>query len=824
MTPTAKQPSEAAPPALGTVLRRLRRGRGLAQRDLLQPLHLGSHSAIVDYEAGRRIPPEAVIEAYERFFNLAPGTLARLREHALSERAAWEARLAGPARPTAIPGPAEVGRGGSESAADATGTAAASSHAPAPRSVPPARSAGSDETAPSARTGPPRQLPAAIEHFTGRIGELVRLDRLLRESDIAVPVVISAVNGMGGIGKTTLAVHWAHQARDSFPDGELYIDLQGFHPSGHPVSAQDAIGRFLTTLGVPEERMPSSLDGRTVLYRTLMADRRMLVLLDNARDAEQVRPLLPAAPHCRVLITSRSRLSGLAVREGMQRISLETLTLRDAVRLLRRTIGARAVAEPGATAALAELCARHPLSLCIAAERIADDKTMTVTDAVAVLSVAANRLSALSVDDDETTAIRAVFGWSYQTLPAPARRMFRLLGLHDGPDLPLAACAALAGLGEQECAAALARLTDSNLAEEYAPGRFRLHDLLRLFAHERAFEEEREQERTAASAGLIDWYLRSACAARVALDPHLPALEPPPARLTVAARQFTDASAALAWCELERQNLTAATLQAARHGLDEQGWKLPTALFPFFDRRKHFGDWITTHKAAAQCAHRLGDREAEGKVLCNLGSAYRPMRRFDEAVDCYERSIVLMREAGWRMGEAKVLGNLAATFADADRTQDAVTVGLESLALFKELDDAWGQALCLSNLGNSYARLGGFEEAMRCQTTALELFRELKDPRGAARAYNGIGTALARLGRPQEALAQIAESVRAFAETGDQHEQANALRDLAEVYRDLGRRHEAASSLREACRLFDLLGEHWMVAELRPELAAVAEQ
>lgn len=789
MTPTAKPPPEPVAPTLGTVLRRLRRGRGLAQRDLLQPLHLGSHSAIVDYEAGRRIPPEAVIEAYERFFNLAPGTLGKLREQALAERAEAEAD-----------GPEAV-------APTATGTVRFSQ----------------DQTAAArpVRASAPRQLPVAIEHFTGRTGELVRLDRLLRERDTAVPVIISAVNGMGGIGKTTLAVHWAHQARDSFPDGELYIDLQGFHPSGHPVSAEDAIGRFLTALGVPEERMPASLDGRTVLYRTLMADRRMLVLLDNARDAEQVRPLLPAAPYCRVLITSRSRLSGLAVREGLQRISLETLTLRDAVRLLRRTIGARAVAEPGATAALAELCARHPLSLCIAAEHIAADETMTVTDAVAVLSVASNRLSALSVDDDETAAVRAVFGWSYQTLPSPARRLFRLLGLHDGPDLPLAACAASAGLDEAQCAAALSRLTDSNLAEEHVPGRFRLHDLLRLFARERAVEEETQEDRAAATAGLIDWYLHSACAARVALDPHLPPLEPPPARLTAPARRFADAPDALSWCELERQNLTAATLQAARYALDEQGWKLPTALFPFFDRRKHFGDWIATHKAAAQCAHRLGDREAEGKVLCNLGSAFRPMRRFDEAVDYYERSIVLMREVGWRVGEAKVLGNLAATYADAERTHDSVTVGLQSLALFRELDDAWGQALCLSNLGNAYARLGQFEEAMRSQTTALDLFRELDDLRGAGRAVNGLGTALARLGRPKEALRHVAESVRAFAETGDVHEQATALRDLADVFRDLGRRDEAARSLREASRLFDALGEHWMVAELRPELDAL---
>jgi len=782
MTPVDTSPSEPVTPALGTVLRRLRRGRGLAQRDLLQPLHLGSHSAIVDYEAGRRIPPEAVIDAYERFFNLAPGSLVRLREHALAQRAEQEARLEEDARVTVGAGAADSGEIGAES------------------------------------RKPPHLLPSAIEHFTGRTGELTHLDRLLRGTVAAAPVVISAVSGMGGIGKTTLAVHWAHQARDSFPDGELYIDLQGFHPSGRPVAAEDAIGRFLIALGVPEDRMPAALEGRTALYRTLLADRSMLVLLDNARDAEQVRPLLPASPQCKVLITSRSRLSGLAVREGVQRISLDILSLRDAVRLLRRTIGERATAEPGATAALAELCARHPLSLRIAAERIASDESTTITDAVGQLSSATNRLNALAVEDDDTAAIRVVFSWSYQTLPSPARRLFRLLGLHDGPDLGLAACAAMAGLGLDECADVISLLLDSNLAEEHAPGRYRLHDLLRLFAHECALAQEPDASRAEAVERLTLWYLHSACAARVSLDPHLPPLEPPSADLSAPPLGFDDEAAALAWCELERPNLTAVALAAPGYDLYEAGWKLPTALYPFFDWRKHFADWIATHKSGAECAHLAGDPEAEGKVLCNLGSAYRPMRRFDEAVDCYQRAHALFRQVGWRTGEGKVLGNLAATYADANRTQEAIAAGLAALELFKELGDEWGQTLCLTNLGNAYVTLGEYDQALHSQRLALEFFRRLSDERGAARAVKGIGTALARLGRPTEALPHLSEAIQAFADAGDQHEQGHALVDLAETYRALNEPAQAARCLREATALFEELGEHWMVAELKPRL------
>ncbi len=791
---TPHPPSEPMAAKLGPVLRRLRRSRGLAQRDLLQPLHLGSHSAIVEYEAGRRIPGENVIEGYERFFNLAPGTLGRLRDQALAERADSDEESAGEA-------------GEAQSASESREVAVRS-----------ADDASGDASGPAPLI--PRQLPPATEHFTGRLGELVRLDRLLRESDTAMPVVISAVNGMGGIGKTTLAVYWAHQARDSFPDGELYVDLQGFHPSGRPVTADDALGRFLTVLGVPEERMPTALDGRVALYRTLMAERAMLVLLDNARDADHIRPLLPAAPRCRVLITSRSRLSGLAVHEGVQRISLETLALRDAIRLLRRTIGQRAAAEPGATAALAELCARHPLSLRIVAERIGGDDDTTVTDAVAQLSVDANRLSALAVEDDDSAAIRAVFGWSYKTLAPPARRLFRLLGLHDGPDITLGACSALADLAEKDCAPLLARLIELHLAEEPRPGRYRVHDLLRLFARERAVEEVPEDERTAAIARLVGWYLHSACAARVALDPHLPPLEPPAATFAAAAAGFDDKSPALGWYDVERPNLVAAAFLAHAHGLNVHGWQLPIALFPFFDRRKFFEDWVATHKTGAECARLAGDAEAEGKVLCNLGSAYRPLRRFAEAVECYERVGELFRSTGWRLGEGKVLGNLAAMYTDAGQFPEAVSSGLAALDVFRELDDDWGQALCLSNLGNVYAQLDEFDEAMRMQAESLELFRRLEDPRGAGRAVNGLGTALARLGQPEQALPHLKESVEIFAEVGDHHEHANALVGLAEAYTALGRPAQAAQCLRAAGDLFTMLGEHWMVAELRPLLEA----
>lgn len=768
--------SERASQALGAALRSLRRSRGLAQRDLLRPLHLGSHSAIVDYEAGRRIPPEAVIVAYERYFELPGGTLGKMRERALAERAATEADA----------------RGGSY------------------------RHHGQARE----RAVTPRQLPATPESFTGRAAELAQLDRLLRDRETSTPVVISAVSGMGGIGKTALAVHWAHQARDNFRDGELYIDMQGYHPSGRPVTAETAMTQFLVALGVETGRIPLAIAEQAGLYRTLMADRQMLVLLDNVRDVDQVRPLLPGSPYCRVLITSRSRLPGLAVREGAQRIALDILDLRDAVRLLRRMIGDRAIEQPGATAALANLCGLHPLALRIAAERIAGGDG-AIADAVVALSEPADRLSSLAVPDDDSAAIRKVFSWSYQGLDESARRLFRLLGLHDGPDITLEPCAALAGLGLDECAAVLAVLVDAHLVDVTEEGRYRLHDLLRLFAHECLVDTEPADTRAEAAFRLAAWYLGSTCVARAALDPNLPPLPAVRAALPVSPMAFATEAAALNWCDVERANLTATALSASERGFHEIGWKLPTALFPYFDRGRHFGDWIATHRAAITAAHLAGDREAEGKVTCNLGSAYRPMRRFAEAAEHYERALELFREVGWTQGTAKALGNLASTFHEVGNYGRAIEVGLSALAVFRELGDKYGEALCLANLGNAQSSQGCQDQAAETLSQALDAFSAIGDRRGSARARGTLGLVYTRTGREQEAVPIYLEAVATFAEIGDPHEQASVLANLAENYLALGQLDDARRCAIQSAEIFASIGEDWLVAGLRkrmPEL------
>ncbi|HEV2377305.1 MAG TPA: NB-ARC domain-containing protein [Streptosporangiaceae bacterium] len=552
-----RSPEGDAARRLGIELRKLRRERGLAQRDLCKSLSLASHTTIVEFESGRRVPSLDTLAAYERCFGLAPGTLRPLRRDALAQRAAMEAR------------------------------AATTAGAPVP-AWPAGRA-----------TVVPRLLPTPATGFTGRGAELSVLDRHL-DTEAAAPVLLSAISGMGGVGKTALAVHWGHLARHRFPDGDLYIDLCGYHPSRLPVPPLEALGVLLPALGVPAGQLPVSGEERVAAFRTLMTGRRMLLVLDNARTAEQVRPLLPASPTCVVLITSRSRLPSLVAREGVQRVVVDVLTPAEARRLLRQVIGPeRADAEPGAVAALAEVCGYHPLALRIAAERVTAGQQGTIAAGLARLTDQFHRLDALATGDDETTAIRAVFSWSYDALGTAHQQLFRMMGLHEGADITVPAAAALAGCPVGRCASLMADLVGAHLVTEHSQDRFRLHDLLALFARDRALAEEPEAGRSQALARLGSWYLHSACAARVALSPHLPPMQPPPPATAVPPQAFTSHADALSWCEAERVNLVAMSVTAASHHDEPVAWQLPTALYAYFDLRKHYSDWITTHRSAA---------------------------------------------------------------------------------------------------------------------------------------------------------------------------------------------------------------------------------
>ena len=670
----------------------------------------------------------------------------------------------------------------------------------------------------------PRQLPAAVRDFTGRLAELRELDALVTAADSGQgAVIVSAIGGMAGVGKTALAVSWAHRARGGFPDGDLFVDLRGYSPNSAPMPPAEALGMFLAGLGVLPHRVPASVPEQAAMYRTLLAQRRILVVLDNARSAEQVRPLLPAADGCLVLVTSRSRLAGLVARDGAHRILLDTLQPHEAHELLVRNIGAaHAEAEPEAVRELAACCGYHPLALRVAAEHIAAQPAGSIAALAAQLRDRLRRLDLLAPQDDEANGVRGVFDWSYEALSAPQRRLFRLLGLNDGPDIAAEAAAALAGYAVDDAATGLARLAEAHLVEPVSQGRVRLHDLIQVYASERVDWESAEHERDTAVRGLTGWYLHTACAARVALSPSLPPMAPEPVPLSSAALEFDGHAAALAWFETERSNLLAATRLAERYRLYRIAWQIPTAMYGFFDLRKRYDDWVDSHQTALRCAREIGDQEAQGRIQCNLGNAYRPLRRLDDAIACYRDALEKFDHVGYRQGQAKVLGNIGTTYGEMNEPDDAVQAHESALDLFRDLGDEYGEALTRHNLGEVHLSTEAYSRAARSFAEALEIFESIEDVHGQARARAALGLATAYLGDTRAAMDLEQWSLDRFRALGDQWEEANVLDYLGTIHERLGHLEQAQTHWRQALALFDEIGDAHKLTALRTKVRPTA--
>lgn len=409
------------------------------------------------------------------------------------------------------------------------------------------------------------------------------LNDLLEQAGSRSDGLITAITGTAGVGKTALAVYWARQHLAEFPDGQLYVDLRGFAPDGYPLPSAEALGGFLEALQVPSGQIPATLDSRQALYRGLLTGKRILVLLDNARDPAQVRPLLPGSPGCVVVATSRSELTGLVCADDARPLTLDLLTFAEAHELLAARLGAdRLAAEPAATAELIALCARLPLALAITAARAATRSQFPLAVLAAELRDARGRLDRLATGEDATD-LRAVFSWSCHQLSAPNARMFRLLGLHPGPDITDAAAASLAGLPRSEARRLLAGLTRRHLLAEPVPGRYALHDLLRAYAAELAAATEDEQDRRAAIGRTLDHYLHTAHAAALLLKPSRELITLTPARSGVTPEHVADHLQALGWFEAEREVLLAAIAMAAETGFDAYAWQLPSAMADFLD-------------------------------------------------------------------------------------------------------------------------------------------------------------------------------------------------------------------------------------------------
>jgi DNA-binding SARP family transcriptional activator len=653
----------------------------------------------------------------------------------------------------------------------------------------------------------PRELPAPVAGFVGRAAELAALTGLLERSGDQAPgaVVISAIGGTAGVGKTALAVHWSHQAAARFPDGQLYVNLRGYDPD-QPMPAADALAGFLRALGVGGQDIPPEDDERAARYRSLLAGRRMLVLLDNAGSVEQVRPLLPGSPACAVVITSRDALAGLVARDGAVRLDLDVLPLDDATSLLRGLIGARVDDDPDSAATLATLCCRLPLALRVAAELAAARPAAPLAELVGELADQNKRLDLLDADGDPRTAVRAVFSWSYRHLDAGAARAFRLLGLHPGPDFDPYAAAALAGASLERARRALNVLSRAHLLQRSGSIRYRMHDLLRAYARSLATADDGKDEQHAALTRLFDHYLHTAS---VAMDTVYPAERhrrpriPPPA---VPGPSLTDSAAARAWLDAERANLVATAVHAC------ESWpghvaRLAVTLFRYLDRGGYYPEAITIHGHGLRAARRTGDAEAEVAAANALGIAYLRQGRRQPAANYFQQVLTRSRDAGNRPYEARALTNLGiASFLEGSYGQ-AIGYYQQALALYREAGNSVDEAIVLNNLSIIDWRQGRYQQAAERCRQAVVLCRETGDRDTEGNALVNLGTVDLRLGRCGQATDHIQQALGLFRELGDPDGEAEALTRLGDVESRQGRHDEAISRHRRALVLFRELGD-----------------
>jgi tetratricopeptide (TPR) repeat protein/transcriptional regulator with XRE-family HTH domain len=682
--------------------------------------------------------------------------------------------------------------------------------------------AGRDGAAPG-MPAVPRQLPAAVADFTGRAAELQALTRMLDDAGAAAPgtVVISAIGGTAGVGKTALALHWAHSVVGRFGDGQVHVNLRGFDPSGTPATPAEAIRGFLGALGVPPDRIPPGPDAQAGLYRSLLTGKRMLIVLDNARDEAQVRPLLPASPGSLVLVTSRSQLSGLAAADGARLLSLDLLPPVEAVQLLTARIGAdRAAAEPEAVAEIASLCACLPLALAVAAARAAARPGFPLAPLAAELRDAAGRLDALDAGNP-AASVRAVFSWSYRQLGGAAARLFRLLGLHPGPDIAVPAAASLAGTDEPAARRLLRDLDRAHLITEHVPGRYAFHDLLRVYATDQAKANDSEPGRREAIGRVLDHYLHTAGHCSIVLDPAREPVALPPLRSGAAPGRPGDYPQAMAWFEAEHRVLLAAVTLAAGSGFDASAWQLPWAMTPYFRMRGHYQDWAAAGRTALAAATRLGDTAAQAVCSRLLATAFTDLGDYDQALHHFTVGLELYQQLGDRPGEAKSHQNLGELAEYRGRYAEALGHAEQALRLYQAIGDKAGEADALNNVGWCHGLLGDYQQARTFCQQALTVCAAHGDRRLEGASWDSLGYAEHHLGNLSEAAACYQRALGIARELGYRQLEAEILAHLGDTRHAAGDLPQARKSWQQALAIFDDL-RHPHADQVRGKLAGAA--
>jgi tetratricopeptide (TPR) repeat protein/transcriptional regulator with XRE-family HTH domain len=671
----------------------------------------------------------------------------------------------------------------------------------------------------------PRQLPPAVAGFTGRAAELAALTEILDEAGSAPgTVVISAIGGTAGVGKTALAITWAHQAADRFPDGQLYVNLRGYDPD-RPMPPGDALAGFLRALGVAGQDIPPGEDERAARYRSLLAGKRVLVVLDNAGSSDQARPLLPGYPACTVLVTSRDALTGLAARDGAVRLDLDLLPLADAVRLLRDLIGDRAVADPDTTRTLAERCCRLPLALRIAAELAAAQPGTSLAGLASELADQQRLLDLLDADGDPRTAVRAVFSWSYRHLDAGTARAFRLLGLNPAADFDPYAVAALTGSDLAHARRTLNLLARAHLVQPTGapgapgPGRYAMHDLLRAYATELAAAHDGDG-RHAALTGLLDHYQGTVAAA---MDTAFPAgskwsFHPDPSATPV---PLPDAAAARAWLDGERPTLTTLIQYAAGHGWPAHAAWLSSRIGTYLLVGGHHPEAMLIFTSGRAAARQQGDRATEGLIVNSLAILDNQQGRYREALGRFLEARDLFAAARDRVWEARALSNAGGAYLDQGQYQQAIGLFEQAMSVWQETGDRIGELITGGNLGLLMARQGRYQQAAPLLRHYLDICRDIGDRAQECRILVALGETALRQGEHQQAGDFLRHALSLARADGYRMLEARTLTTMGELLRRLGRPGEATDHLRAALALSRELGDRSGEAETLNRLGEV---
>jgi DNA-binding SARP family transcriptional activator len=670
----------------------------------------------------------------------------------------------------------------------------------------------------------PRQLPPALRHFAARSAELQVLTGLIDnsagQSPAAGTTLITAIDGTAGIGKTALAVHWAQRVADRFPDGQLYVNLRGFDPTGTPMTPAEVVRGFLDALNVTPERVPASLDAQVALYRSLVAGKSMLVVLDNARDAEQVRPLLPGAPGCVAVVTSRNQLTPLVASEGAHPVNLDLLTVDEAHDLLTRRLGKdRVTAEPQAVDAIITRCARLPLPLAIVAARAAthpDTPLAALANQLADVHDTHTGLDTLSAGDT-ITDVRAVFSWSYHTLAPQAARLFRLLGLHAGPDISTPAAASLAGLPPQQVRPLLAELARAHLIVEHTPGRYTFHDLLRAYATHLAHSSDPGDQRHAAVHRILDHYLHTAYTADRLLNPTRDPIILAAPQPGVTPEHPADHERALAWFTAEHSVLLTAIDHAAGSGFDTHIWQLAWSLATFLHWRGHWHDQVATGHAVLAAARRLADPAVQAYAHRLLARGCLRLGRDADAHTHLRHALDLYRQTGDRAGQAYTHRYLSVMWERQDRHAEALDHAQQALDLFRTADHRAGQADSLNAVGWEHAQLGNHQQALTYCQQALTLLQELGDHAGQAATWDSLGYIHHLLGHHPEAATCYQHAHTLYRDVGDRYEEAATLTNLGDTHHAAGNLHAARDAWQRALTILDNL-DHPDADQVRAKL------